>query len=126
MATENINSIYYPFAVDPGLGSLMEENDYPKHVEQMIFQVLFTNPGERINLPEFGCGLRQMVFAPNSEVTASLLQTTIFQSLDKWLGTLIDVVSVSATAQDETLTVSIVYLLLATQQRLYLNLQVTL
>lgn len=126
MPNENINSLYYPFAIDQGLGSWMEENNYPKHVEQMIYQVLFTNPGERINLPEFGCGLRQMVFAPNSEVTANLLQTTIFQSLDKWLGTLIDVVNVTATAQDETLTVGIVYLLLATQQRLYLNLEVTL
>jgi len=124
--TKQINSIHYPFAIDQGLGNWMEENNYNQHVEQMMLQVLFTNPGERINLPEFGCGLRQMVFAPNSEATANLLQVTIYESLEKWLGDLIEVIEVRATPIEETLQVGIVYLLKARQQRLYLNIEVTL
>lgn len=77
-----IHSIRYPFSIDTGYGTLAEETDYSKHVEQMIRQVLFTNPGERINRPGFGCGIRRMVFAPNSEVSANLSQVMINQSLE--------------------------------------------
>jgi len=119
-------SIRYPIAVDAGLGRLAEETDYAEHVEQMIKQVLFTSPGERINRPDFGCGLRRMVFAPNSDVTASLTQVAVFQALEKWLGTVIDVNKVEVAAVDEALEVKIVYLLKARQERRYLNLEVTL
>jgi hypothetical protein len=64
--TQQIHSIRYPFSIDKGFGVLAEESDYGLHVEQMIKQVLFTNPGERINRPDFGCGISRMVFAPNS------------------------------------------------------------
>lgn len=77
-------SIKHPIAVDLGRGHLAEEEDYAQHVEQMIFQVLFTAPGERINRPDFGCGVKRLVFAPNSEVSASLAQVTIFQALTRF------------------------------------------
>ena len=124
--TPNIHSIHYPFAIDKGLGSLAEENDYSKHVRQMMLQVLFTNPGERINRPDFGCGLRRMIFAPNSDVTANLLQVTIFQSLERWLGNVISLIDVKAQAIDEKLDVRIVYILKARQEKQYLNLELTL
>ena len=124
--TPNIHSIHYPFAIDKGLGTLAEENDYSKHVRQMMLQVLFTNPGERINRPDFGCGLRRMIFAPNSDVTANLLQVTIFQSLERWLGNLISLIDVKAQAIDEKLDVRIVYILKARQEKQYLNLELTL
>lgn len=121
-----ITSIHYPFAIDAGVGRLAEETDYAAHVEQMIKQVLFTNPGERINRPDFGCGLRRMVFAPNSEVTASLTQVMVFQALETWLGNLINVDEVRVKAIEEVLEVGIVYVLKARQERRYLNLEVTL
>ena len=91
----------------------------------MMRQVLFTAPGERINRPDFGCGLRRMVFAPNSEASASLLKVQIRQALDRWLGTLIRVDDVVARAEGEILRVSIVYVLKARQERRYLNLELT-
>lgn len=121
-----IHSIRYPFGIDAGFGKLLEEPDYAEHVEQMIRQVLFTNPGERINRPDFGCGLMRMVFAPNSDVSANLTQVMIVQALQRWLGILIDVLDVKATAVDEKLEVNIVYILKARQERRYLNLEVTL
>jgi uncharacterized protein len=123
---EQIQSIEYPFGIDQGLGTLLEQNDYSTHVREMMIQILFTNPGERINRPDFGCGLRRMVFAPNSVANASLLKVLINQSMDKWLSTLITVTDVEATADNETLNVSIAYILNARQQKLYLNLEVTL
>jgi uncharacterized protein len=121
-----IHSIRYPFAVDAGLGKLREENVYNDHVVQMMKQVLFTNPGERIDRPDFGCGLQRMVFEPNSEITAGLLQITIVQSLNRWLGEVISVVDVKTNANEEKLEVGIVYIVKARQERRFLNVEVTL
>jgi len=123
---ETFTSIRYPLAIDEGLGRLAVEDDYAAHVEQMIKQVLFTNPGERINRPDFGCGLRRMVFAPNSDVSANLAQVSVFQALDKWLGTLIAVSQVEVQALEEVLEVKIAYVLKARQQQRHLNLEVPL
>ena len=123
---QKIHSIHYPFAINEGFGTLAEETDYAAHVEQMIRQVLFTNPGERINRPDFGCGIRRMVFAPNSDESANLTKVIINQALDRWLGTLIEVIDVDAKAVNETLEIKIVYLLRARQERRYLNLEVTI
>lgn len=121
-----IHSIRYPFAIDKSFGQLQEEHDYDRHVEQLILQVLFTNPGERINRPDFGCGLRRMVFAPNSTVTAGLTQVMVIQSLEKWLGSHINVEEVKVTALDERLEVGITYILKVRQDRRYLNINVNL
>lgn len=117
-------SIHHPLGIDAGLGRLATERSYDQHVEQMILQVLMTAPGERINRPEFGCGVRRMLFAPNSDVSASLAQVSVHQSLDRWLGTVIKVDSVTVAAVESTLVISVSYLLLARQQRRYLNLEV--
>jgi len=118
-------SIKHPFAVDLGRGRIAEEENYAKHVEQMMFQVLFTAPGERIDRPDFGCGVKRLVFAPNSEVSASLAQVTIFQALTRWLGTAITVNDVKALAIEEKLEIKIAYTLKARGERRYLNLEVT-
>jgi phage baseplate assembly protein W len=110
--------------VDLGRGRLAEEEDYASHVEQMIFQVLFTAPGERVNRPDFGCGVKRLVFAPNSEVSAALAQVTIFQALTRWLGTAITVNDVKALAIEERLEIKIAYTLKARGERRYLNLEV--
>lgn len=125
MNQTRIHSIRYPIGIDRGLGTLLEEPAYARHVEQLMRQVLLTNPGERINRPDFGCGLRQMVFAPNSDTTASLTQVLIRQSLDKWLNAVITVDEVTVQAIDERLEIRIAYVLIARQERRYLNVDVT-
>ena len=122
---EDFTSIRFPIAVDSALGRLQEEVDYPEHVDQLIRQVLFTGPGERINRPDFGCGIKRLVFAPNSEVSAALAQVTIFEALTRWLGTAITVNDVQALAIDERLEIQIAYTLKARGERRYLNLEVT-
>lgn len=121
-----ITSIHYPFAIDRQLGVLMEEKDFSQHVRQMIMQVLLTSPGERINRPDFGCGLRRLVFAPNSDTSANLMQVTVVQALEKWLGDLIEVSEVQVKAVNEKLELGVIYVLKARQERQYLNLEVTL
>ncbi|MBA3357656.1 MAG: GPW/gp25 family protein [Pyrinomonadaceae bacterium] len=121
----NFTSIRYPIAVDASLGRLQEEVDYPEHVDQLIRQVLFTSPGERINRPDFGCGIKRLVFAPNSEVSAALAQVAIFEALTRWLGTVITVNDVKALAIEERLEITIAYTLRSRGERRYLNLEVT-
>lgn len=123
--TTPFTSIKYPIAIDAPLGRLEEELDYATHVDQLIRQVLFTSPGERVNRPDFGCGIKRLVFAPTSEASASLAQVTIFEALGRWLGPVITVNDVKVEAIDEVLQIHIVYVLKARGERRYLNLEVT-
>lgn len=123
---EPIAAVFYPFAVDAGGGRLRQESDYEEYIKQLIYQVLLTAPGERIHRPDFGAGLRKMVFAPNSPGTASLAQTLVFQALDRWLGRLIRVDDVKAEAHNERLEITVVYTILARGEQRFLNVEVTL
>ena len=84
------------------------------HVRDMIEQLLFTNPGERVNRPDFGSGLLQQVFAPNSTGLAAALQYTVQAALQHWLGDVIDVSKLEITSDDSTLKVDLTYSLRAT------------
>jgi phage baseplate assembly protein W len=75
----------------------------------MIEQVLFTSPGERVNRPDFGCGLKQLVFAPNSHELAAAIQLLVQGALQQWLGDLIEVNSVQVESKEETLQVKVEY-----------------
>jgi len=99
--SESIRAIRYPFTVDAGLSELAVEPDQTAHVKQMILQVLFTAPGERINRPTFGCGVRRMVFAPLSDASANLAQVTILEALNTWMASLIKTDKVDVQFKDE-------------------------
>ena len=88
-----------------------------EHVRQLIEQILFTSPGERVNRPSFGSGLLQQVFAPNSDAVAAAVQFTVQGALQQWLGDRIQVESVDAVSQDSTLTVTVIYRLRDGQRR---------
>src|SRR5579875_4217613 len=79
------------------------------YINQLIEQVLFTSPGERVNLPDFGSGLLQLPFAPNSMELAAATQFTVQAALQKWLGNYVTVQSVVASAQEGTLNVTVTY-----------------
>jgi hypothetical protein len=118
--------IKFPFAIDAQFGRLALEPNYEEYIKQLIRQVLFTSQGERINQPDFGAGVKRLVFAPNSVATASLAQTMIFQALSTFLGTLIRTESVTAEADEERLNIGIVYTVLLKREQRFLNLEVTL
>jgi phage baseplate assembly protein W len=120
-----IQAFQFPVAIDAARGEVMKQTDYEAYVAQLIRQVLLTSPGERINRPDFGSGLRRLIFAPNDPATASLLKTTIFQALDRWLGTFISVDKIDAEAVESELRVTITYTLKARGTQAVLNLEVT-
>ena len=74
----------YPLRVDAGTGQIAR-SAYPGHVEQMLRQLLLTSPGERVCLPEFGCGMRRLVFAGQSDALVATVQIQVQQAIDRWL-----------------------------------------
>jgi uncharacterized protein len=108
----------YPYKVS-GQG-VPNTTDAASHLEQLILQVLFTNPGERINLPEFGAGVQRLLFSPNSDALRTSAQFLISTNLSQWLGDRIDVEQVTVTSDagnEEQVTIEIVYVVKQTQQR---------
>jgi hypothetical protein len=97
----------FPFGFN-GLGRTRECSD-DDHLRDLIEQVLFTSPGERVNRPTFGSGLMQLVFAPNSDTLAAATQFSVQAALQHWLGDLIDVKAVEVVNQDSTLSVTVKY-----------------
>jgi len=88
-----------------------------QHIADMIEQILFTAPGERVNRPTFGSGTAQLVFAPNSDVLAAAQQNVIQAGLQMWLSDLIRVQAVNVVANDATLEITVIYTVLQTQQQ---------
>jgi phage baseplate assembly protein W len=107
--------IDYPW--HPGERGRTAETDGDDHIRDMIEQVLFTAPGERVNRPTFGSGLRQLVFAPNSPELAAATQFAVQGALQQWLGDVIAIEAVTAESEDSTLRVQVQYVARRTQQR---------
>jgi phage baseplate assembly protein W len=108
-------NIDYPFQID-GRGRTAATDD-DDHIRDMIEQFLFTDPGERVNRPDFGGGLRKLVFAPNSPELATALQFTIQAGLQRWLMDLIDVKKLAVTSEEAELRIEIVYVVRRTQEQ---------
>ena len=110
-----MSQIDYPYHFDTRGRTAETAED--AHIRDLIEQVLFTAPGERVNRPTFGCGLMQLVFAPNSDALAATSQFLIQGALQQWLGDLIAVESVQVENDDATLRVAIQYIVRRNQTR---------
>ena len=110
-----MTQIAFPFRM--GRGGRTAGADYDNHIRQMIEQVLFTNPGERVNRPEFGSGLSQLVFAPNSQELAAATEYLVQGALQQWLAELIQIEAVGVQSDESTLKITVQYRVLRTQER---------
>jgi len=109
-----MTNLDFPFRVDGrGRSGLSDRSD---HIRDMVEQVLFTSPGERVNRPTFGCGLLQLVFQPNSEPLEVAVGATVQGALQQWLGELISVDQVRVVAEDSVLQVTVAYTVRSTQE----------
>ena len=106
-------NLRYPFQID-GRGRT-RVTDEESWIRGLVEQVLFTAPGERVMRPDFGSGLRQLVFAPNSPELAATTQALVQSELQQWLGELIAVEAVEVEAVESTLTVTVRYVIRRTE-----------
>jgi hypothetical protein len=107
-------NIDYPFHFDRRGRTAATGDD--EHIRDMIEEFLFTNPGERVNRPDFGSGLLQMIFAPNGPELATALQFTVQAGLQRWLGDVIVAQKVEVTSEDSTLRVLVQYVVRRTNE----------
>jgi phage baseplate assembly protein W len=98
----------FPFGVTPA-GTIMPDPDENADLRGKVIQVLFTAPGERVNQPEFGCGLFNLVFDPANTILAAAVEFSVSAALTRWLGDQIVVGGVDVAAQDEAVTVEVAY-----------------
>lgn len=102
-----MDQVRFPLRID-GRGRTAT-GPYEQYVEDLLEQLLFTNAGERVNRPDFGSGLMQLVFQPNSVELAAATEFLVQGSLQHWLGDLISVDLVDVQAEDSTLRVTVRY-----------------
>jgi len=122
----------FPLRVNAGAGQI-ERASYPPHVDQLIRQLLLTSPGERVCLPEFGCGLRRLVFAPQSDALKATVRIQVQQAIERWLSDQVHLVDVNvlsgadpANGLDEgVLLVTVSYTLVDTQTQSSVSVRVS-
>ena len=107
-------NIDFPYHFDSRGRTASTDND--DHIRDMIEQFLFTNAGERVNRPDFGSGLLQLIFAPNSPELASTLKFTVQAGLQQWLGDVIEVRALEVISEEASLRVELEYLVRRTQE----------
>jgi phage baseplate assembly protein W len=107
-------NIDFPFHFD-GRGRTATTTD-DDHIRDMLEQLIFTSPGERVNRPDFGSGILQLIFAPNSPELAATLQFTLQAAIQRWLGDVLDLKSVDVQSIDSTLTIDLQYVVRRTNE----------
>ncbi|WP_344137913.1 GPW/gp25 family protein [Saccharopolyspora halophila] len=107
-----MSEIAFPYRIDQRGRTAQAGHD--EHVRDLIEQLLFTNPGERVMRPDFGCGLLDAVFAPNRPELATTLELSVHASIERWLGDLVGVESLEIVSDDEVVRVRLRYLVRAT------------
>lgn len=108
-------NIDFPFHFDSrGRTASTGESD---HIRDMIEQLIFTSPGERVNRPDFGSGLLQLIFAPNSPELAATVQFTLQAAIQRWLGDVIDLQDLDVRASESTLAIDLQYIIRRTNEQ---------
>jgi phage baseplate assembly protein W len=115
------NDLAFPFRIAAGSGQAAQAT-YQDHVDQLIRQVLLTDPGERVNLPQFGAGLRRLLFAPLTSSLAATTKLVVSQSLTQWIPDQIVVQDVTVTTSlqngslpDGAILITVTYQLVETR-----------
>lgn len=117
-------NINFPWTFDGrGQTASVDEN---KHIRQMLEQLIFTSPGERVNRPTFGSGVLQLIFAPNSPEVAATVQFTLQAAIHQWLGDIIELRDLDVIAADSTLTIDLSYSIRRTNEQQSLSLTRTI
>jgi uncharacterized protein len=111
-----MTNVDFPFHFDQR-GRTAEPLTYDDHVRDLLEQLLFTSPGERVNRPDFGSGLLQLVFAPNSVELAATLQYVTHAAVQRWLGDVLDLVDLQVQSDDAQLRVDVAYTVRATGEQ---------
>jgi len=108
MTAPNGPHLSFPFRIAAD-GRSAQVQTLEEHVRDEVIQLILTNPGERADLPEFGGGVRRLVFEGAGLTTSAMAKAMLSQALSRWLAQRVTVEQLDVTAVSETLTVDLVY-----------------
>jgi|AraplaMF_Col_mMF_1032025.scaffolds.fasta_scaffold00035_118 phage baseplate assembly protein W len=108
-----MTEVSFPYRFD-GRGRTADTATREDHVRELIEQLLFTAPGERVMRPDFGSGLPQLLFGPASPELAATTQMLVQSALEQWLGDVVEPREVRVTVGEGSLEVLVAYVLRAT------------
>ena len=100
----------FPYSIDR-TGRSAQPDSSAEHVRELIEAVLFTAPGERVNRPTFGTGVRQLIFEPAGEQMQAAVGHLVRGALQQWLADYIEVHDVTVDAHESTVEITLVYVL---------------
>jgi phage baseplate assembly protein W len=106
--------------VDVGPTGALRTTGGEDHLRDLVLQVLFTDPGERVNRPDFGCGVRRLAFSAGNDVLRATARFLISQNLERWLGDRLTVEQVDVQVEpgeEEVLRITVVYVVRQTGAR---------
>src|SRR5688500_11341971 len=106
----------FPFRISAD-GRTATVRTLEEHVRDEVLQLLLTNPGERPFLPEFGGGVRRLVFEGGGQTTEAMAKAMISQALARWLDQRVTLQDLTVTSRGATLTVDLVYRVAGTEDR---------
>lgn len=110
-----MTEVAFPFRIDAR--GRTADATRPEHVRDLVEQVLFTAPGERVNRPTFGAGLLRMVHEPAYADVGAATGLLVQGALQDTLGHIIEVERVVARSEGSALIVEVAYALRATGER---------
>lgn len=104
----------FPYALDgAGRTACAQDDDA---VRQMLEQILFVTPGERVNRPDFGCHLQGLTFAARTNELTTAVQALVEGALRKWIGDAIHLRDVKVDVRERLVVVTVRYVELRTQR----------
>jgi uncharacterized protein len=112
VSTRAADYLAFPLRIGPA-GAVTADRAH--HVRQIVEQVLFTSPGERVFRPDFGAGAKQLVFEPNGGALADLVRKRLGAALAEALRGEVDprTIEIDVTSEEERILVGVSYQLAA-------------
>ena len=123
MTPENGRHLSFPFRVGVD-GRTAQVSSLEEHIRDEIIQLLLTSPAERLFLPEFGGGVRRLVFeAADETTTGAMAKAVITQNMKRWLGHRVELESLTVVVENEKIEVEIIYRIAGTEDKRVLKFQ---
>jgi phage baseplate assembly protein W len=114
MSTPEASHLSFPFRIGSD-GRTAQTGTVQEHVGDEVEQLVLTNQGERLWVPDFGGGARRLVFQGRNEATETMAKAMLSQSLERWLGHRVTVEELTVEGSDAQITIELKYRIAGTQ-----------
>jgi len=122
MKPNNGRHLAFPFRIGND-GRMTQVSTLEEHVRDEVMQLILTNPAERLFLPEFGGGVRRLVFENLEETTGAMVKATLTRAISRWLGHRVTLDDLMVAIQNETIEVDLKYRIAGTEDTRVLRFQ---